>query len=95
MPVIYSALEPIGLAEYGFGTLADITACPGTDTCNLGVTNSTGIAEVLEEVVKTEYKSLIFDTDLQIKISGCMNSCGQHMAATSVSMAVQSSMDKR
>ncbi len=81
LPTLYNALEPIGLAEYGFGSIADITACPGTDTCNLGVTNSTGIAEVLENVIKKEYKSLIFDTDIQIKISGCMNSCGQHMAA--------------
>lgn len=81
LPAVYTALDAIGLAEYGFGTLADITACPGTDTCNLGVTNSTGIAEVLEKVIKKEYRSLIFDHDLQIKISGCMNSCGQHMAS--------------
>ncbi|MDN5212848.1 nitrite reductase [Fulvivirgaceae bacterium BMA12] len=81
LPVVFNELNALGLAEYGFGTIADITACPGTDTCNLGVSNSTGVAEVLEGIIKEEYKDLIFDADIQIKISGCMNSCGQHMAA--------------
>ena len=81
LPVVFNELNALGLAEFGFGTIADITACPGTDTCNLGVSNSTGVAEALEKIVKKEYKDLIFDADIQIKISGCMNSCGQHMAA--------------
>ena len=81
LPVVFNELDALGLAEFGFGTIADITACPGTDTCNLGVSNSTGVAEALEKIIKKEYKDLIFDADIQIKISGCMNSCGQHMAA--------------
>lgn len=78
---IYSELDKIGLAEPGFDTIADITACPGTDTCNLGVANSTGLAKELEKLIKEEYYDLIFDSKIRIKISGCMNSCGQHMAA--------------
>jgi sulfite reductase (ferredoxin) len=78
---LYNALKEIGLADTGFNTIADITACPGTDTCNLGVTNSTGIAQQLEALVRKEYPHLLTESEINIKISGCMNSCGQHMAA--------------
>ncbi len=78
---LYRALADIGLADYGYDTLADVTSCPGTDTCNLAVTNSTKIAQVIEEMVKTSFPELIEQEKLSIKISGCMNSCGQHMAA--------------
>ncbi|MFK7907364.1 MAG: nitrite reductase [Chitinophagales bacterium] len=81
LPHLFNELDKLGLAEPGFDTIADITACPGTDTCNLGVTNSTGLATKLEDVIKTEYSELINERDIHIKISGCMNSCGQHMAA--------------
>jgi sulfite reductase (ferredoxin) len=38
----------------GYDTINDITACPGTDTCNLGIASSTGIEE-LERVLKLEF----------------------------------------
>ncbi|GJM28510.1 MAG: ferredoxin--nitrite reductase [Cyclobacteriaceae bacterium] len=79
---LYVALKKIRLAASGFDTIADITACPGTDTCNLGVTNSTGVAQQLESLIRKEYPHLITESDINIKISGCMNSCGQHMAAS-------------
>lgn len=79
---LYNELKKIGLAASGFDTIADITACPGTDTCNLGVTNSTGVAQQLESLIRKEYPNLITESDINIKISGCMNSCGQHMAAS-------------
>lgn len=75
---LFNELNKIGLAEPGFDTPADITACPGTDTCNLGISSSTGIAKALETVIKDEYPDLIHNHDLKIKISGCPNSCGQH-----------------
>ena len=78
---VFNRLNELGLAAPGFDSTADITACPGTDTCALGVTNSTGLAQVLEQVIETEYPDLIHENYLKIKISGCMNSCGQHMAA--------------
>lgn len=78
LPALYRALDSIGLAEPGFDSVADITACPGTDTCNLGIASSTGIATELERVIRTEYPELIYNRDIKIKISGCMNSCGQH-----------------
>ena len=82
LPHFFNELDKLGLAEPGFNSIADITACPGTDTCALGVTNSTGLAVRLEEVITEEYPHLINESDIDIKISGCMNSCGQHMAAS-------------
>ena len=75
---IYSVLEAEGLGKAGFDSIADVTACPGTDTCNLAISSSTGIAAALEDVIQNEYPDLIFNKDIHIKISGCMNSCGQH-----------------
>ncbi len=80
LPALFNGLYAIDLAQPGYNSLADITACPGTDTCNLGISNSTGIAKALETVVAEEYPQLLQE-DIAIKISGCMNSCGQHMMA--------------
>lgn len=78
LPSLFYHLDALGLAEPGFDSTADITACPGTDSCNLGISSSTGIAKVLEDVINKEYPDLIYNTDIKIKISGCPNSCGQH-----------------
>lgn len=81
VPALYQALQVLGLHLPGGSALGDITSCPGTDTCNLGISNSTGVAAVLEEVVANEFPHFIGRRDLTIKISGCMNSCGQHALA--------------
>ncbi|TAN17403.1 MAG: HEPN domain-containing protein [Chitinophagaceae bacterium] len=78
LPYVFSILEEEHVDKAGFDSTADITACPGTDTCNLGISSSTGIAEALEEVIENEFEDLIYNSDIHIKISGCMNSCGQH-----------------
>jgi sulfite reductase (ferredoxin) len=77
----YTELKKLGFAEAGYNKALDITACPGTDTCNLGIASSTGIAEELEKVIKAEYPHYINNEDVVIKISGCMNACGQHNMA--------------
>lgn len=81
LPYFYQELSKLGFAEAGYNKAVDITACPGTDTCNLGIASSTGIAEELERVIKTEYPQYLNNKDLIIKISGCMNACGQHNMA--------------
>jgi len=81
IPVFYTELEKLGFTESGYNKAVDITACPGTDTCNLGISSSTGIARELETVIKTEYPEYLNNKDLVIKISGCMNACGQHNMA--------------
>lgn len=78
LPHLFNALYALDLADPGFDSTADITACPGTDSCNLGISSSTGIAKVLEQQIREEYPDLIYNQDLKIKISGCPNSCGQH-----------------
>lgn len=75
---LYNNLLELGFAVSGFDSLADVTTCPGTDTCNLGIANSMSLAVVLETVIQDEFPDLIYDKDIKIKISGCMNSCGQH-----------------
>jgi sulfite reductase (ferredoxin) len=81
LPNIYSELLAIGLAEAGFDKTLDITSCPGTDTCNLGISSSTGATEALEKVIRSEYPEMISDSNIKIKLSGCMNACGQHTIA--------------
>lgn len=78
---IYNELKVLGLASIGFNRINDIVACPGTDTCNLGIGSSMGLAEVLKNMIEEEYVDVITDHDISIKISGCMNACGQHTIA--------------
>ena len=82
LPHLFNALDALGFAEPGFDSTADITACPGTDTCNLGISNSTGVSLRLEQLIREEYPELIRNSDIKIKISGCPNSCGQHGIAS-------------
>jgi sulfite reductase (ferredoxin) len=75
---LFLALDELNLADPGFDSLADVTTCPGTDTCNLGISNSMELSRVLESVIYEEYPDFIENNEIKIKISGCMNSCGQH-----------------
>ena len=79
---VYSVLDEEGFAAAGFGSVADVTSCPGTDTCNLGISNSTSTAIALSEVIEEEFPEFLFNKEISIKISGCMNSCGQHGMAS-------------
>lgn len=81
LPYFFNRLESLGLAVPGFDSTHDITACPGSDTCNLAVTNSTELTRVLENMLQNDFPDLIDERNIKIKISGCMNSCGQHMIA--------------
>jgi len=82
LPDLYRELRRIGLGAPGAGTIVDVTACPGTDTCKLGISSSRGLAGEL----RTQLAAKSFNLDdavknLRIKISGCFNSCGQHHIA--------------
>lgn len=81
LPFFYQELAKLDFVALGYNSTADITACPGTDTCNLGIASSTGIADELERVLVTEYPSYTNSNEITIKISGCMNACGQHNMA--------------
>jgi sulfite reductase (ferredoxin) len=75
---VYETLKAHNLADLGANSIAKITACPGTDTCNLAISDSTNITSRLEDVIDSDFPELINNNDIKIKISGCMNSCGQH-----------------
>src|SRR5213596_845411 len=82
LPDLYRELTRIGLAQPGAGTIVDVTACPGTDTCKLGIASSRGLAAEIR--TRLAEKSASMDQairNLRIKVSGCFNSCGQHHAA--------------
>ncbi|HUS08406.1 MAG TPA: nitrite/sulfite reductase [Bryobacteraceae bacterium] len=73
---VHAALKPLGLSDAGAKEIDDITTCPGAWTCNLGLTKSMTLGAALSETVKSYRDPLV--RKLQIKISGCPNSCGQH-----------------
>ncbi len=82
LPALYRDLKDIGLAQPGADTILDITACPGTDTCKLGISSSRGLAgELRERLAKKAYEMEEAVRDLKIKVSGCFNSCGQQWVA--------------
>ncbi len=81
VPKLYEDLASRGLADPGAELVEDIIACPGTDTCGLGITSSKGLARALAEVfpagrVPEDLKGV------DVKISGCHNSCAQHHIST-------------
>ena len=82
LPEFYGAIKAIGLGGADAATIVDVTACPGTDTCKLGIASSRGLARELR--YRLGEKSLELDEavkNLRIKVSGCFNSCGQHHVA--------------
>ena len=82
LPDLYRELKRIGLAQPGAGTIVDVTACPGTDTCKLGIASSRGLAAEIRNRLSEKFFTLEDAVkNLHIKISGCFNSCGQHHIA--------------
>ncbi len=79
LPAFFEELGTIGLAEGGANTISDITSCPGTDTCKLGISASRGLARELSQEMTAMMEHLPEEVrNLKIKVSGCPNSCGQH-----------------
>lgn len=81
LPELYARLKAARLGEPGAELIEDIVACPGTDTCGLGITSSKGVARALADV----FPPGRVPEDLRgasIKVSGCHNSCAQHHIAT-------------
>ena len=81
LPALYEDLAALDLAQPGAGGISNVTACPGTDSCKLGIASSRGLAGVLQEKFQNGMSDLADRDDIKIKISGCFNSCGQHHVA--------------
>ena len=60
--------------------ISDITACPGTETCRLGITSSRGLAEALQPLM-VDLKEDSTLAGITVKASGCQHSCGRHHIA--------------
>ncbi|RMG16252.1 MAG: nitrite/sulfite reductase [Deltaproteobacteria bacterium] len=81
LPALHAALAEADLARWGADTARNVSACPGTDTCKLGIASSRGLAATLDAAFQDGLAATGARTDLSIKISGCPNSCGQHHLA--------------
>jgi len=82
LPDLYTALRALRVAAPGAETIVDVTSCPGTDTCKLGIASSRGLAAELRQNLAARSASLPEAIrELRIKVSGCFNSCGQHHIA--------------
>lgn len=82
LPTLYRELDAVGLGQPGAGHLIDVVACPGTDTCKLGISSSRGLAaELRRQLAEEAFRMDEAVQSLHIKVSGCFNSCGQHHVA--------------
>ncbi len=81
LPLVYEELLRAGLAEPNAERVADITRCPGADTCQIAITHSKGLAGALTPIFSNGLATADELQDIKIKISGCFNSCGQHHIA--------------
>lgn len=79
LTALYNDLYDAKLVLSGAGSITDVTSCPGTDTCKLGIASSRGLGAELRE--RLEERRLQFDPvlkDVKVNVSGCPNSCGLH-----------------
>jgi sulfite reductase (NADPH) hemoprotein beta-component len=74
------AAASLGLAEAS--SVADVTSCPGAESCRLAVTQSRGLGRLLEDHLRARPDLVAAADGAHIKISGCPNGCGQHHIAT-------------
>jgi sulfite reductase (NADPH) hemoprotein beta-component len=79
--LFYRCLLAAGLGRSGAGTFADVTSCPGAESCKLAVTQSRGLGRLLTEYLREQDSIVEAVPGLNIKISGCPNGCGQHHVA--------------
>jgi sulfite reductase (NADPH) hemoprotein beta-component len=61
--------------------VADVTSCPGAESCRIAVTQSRGLGRLLGDQLRARPDLVDAAADLKIKISGCPNGCGQHHIA--------------
>jgi sulfite reductase (NADPH) hemoprotein beta-component len=79
---LYRRLSAAGLGLAEASTIADVTSCPGAESCRLAVTQSRGLGRLLEDHLRARPELIAAADAARIKISGCPNGCGQHHVAT-------------
>jgi sulfite reductase (NADPH) hemoprotein beta-component len=78
---LYDRFAAAGLGLPDADTIADITSCPGAESCKLAVTQSRGLGRYLTDYVRENASLIDLAPSLDVKISGCPNGCGQHHIA--------------
>ncbi len=74
---LWRELKPLGLATPNIGLLTNIIACPGGDFCSLANAKSIPVAQAIQR--RFDDLDYLHDIgELDLNISGCMNSCGHH-----------------
>ncbi|SPA36076.1 Sulfite reductase [Cupriavidus taiwanensis] len=77
LPALWRALDAAGLATPNVGRITNIIACPGGDFCSLANAVSIPLAQAIQE--RFEDLDHVHDIgELDLNISGCINSCGHH-----------------
>jgi sulfite reductase (NADPH) hemoprotein beta-component len=79
---LYRRLAAAGLGLAQAGTVADVTSCPGAESCRLAVTQSRGLGRLLEDHLGARPDLIAAADGARIKVSGCPNGCGLHHVAT-------------
>ncbi len=77
LPALWQAARAAGFATPNIGLLTDMIACPGGDLCALANARSIPIAAAITERF-SDLDELHDIGDLNLHISGCINSCGHH-----------------
>jgi sulfite reductase beta subunit-like hemoprotein len=78
---LYARLAAAGLGVGDADTIADVTSCPGAESCKLAVTQSRGLAQLLGDHLRATPSLIPLVPSLDVKVSGCPNGCGQHHIA--------------
>jgi len=81
LPEFHRRLQAAGLDLPDADSIADLTSCPGAESCKLAVTQSRGLGRDLEQHLRANPHLIDAARDLDVKISGCPNGCGQHHVA--------------
>jgi sulfite reductase (NADPH) hemoprotein beta-component len=81
VPELHRRLAAAGLGLPDANTLADVTSCPGAEACKLAVTQSRALGKLLADHIAAHPEHVAAAGELDIKISGCPNGCGQHHVA--------------
>ncbi|WP_066338815.1 nitrite/sulfite reductase [Azohydromonas lata] len=74
---VWHAAKDAGFASPNIGLLTDMIACPGGDFCALANARSLPIAEAITERFQ-DLDELWDIGDIDLHMSGCINSCGHH-----------------
>ena len=77
LPALWTAARKAGLANSNIRLLTDMIACPGGDFCALANARSLPIAEAITERYQ-DMDELHDLGEIDLHISGCINSCGHH-----------------